>query len=146
VYGGPLGYGWIDTDDPGYADDGYSVDDQQDGFVQDSGPQAGNYVEQPESAYSEPMPEEPASVDDGTGQQASVPARQIAAPELYDSNAVTLVFKDGRPNETIHNYALTRTMLFVTDGRHREIPVADLDMVATAKANRAAGVQFQLPH
>lgn len=67
------------------------------------------------------------------------------APLLYDSDAVTLVFKDGRPPETIHNYALTRSTLYVTDGRRREIPVADLDLAATEKANREAGVSFELP-
>jgi hypothetical protein len=67
-------------------------------------------------------------------------------PLLYDSDAVTLVFKDGRPSEKIHNYALTRTTLYVTDAHHYEIPVADLDLAATEKANREAGVSFQLPH
>jgi hypothetical protein len=64
---------------------------------------------------------------------------------LYNSDAVTLVFKDGRAQEKIHNYALTRTTLYVTDGRRREIPIASLDLVETEKANRADGVRFQLP-
>ncbi|MBW4037325.1 MAG: hypothetical protein HIU91_00365 [Acidobacteria bacterium] len=61
------------------------------------------------------------------------------------SNAVTLVFKDGRPPETIHNYALTRTTLYVTDSKPREIAVDDLNLPATEKVNREAGVKFQLP-
>jgi hypothetical protein len=64
---------------------------------------------------------------------------------LYNNDAVTLVFKDGRAPEKIHNYALTRTMVYVTDGRSQEIPVAALDLAATEQANRAAGVDFQLP-
>jgi hypothetical protein len=70
---------------------------------------------------------------------------QPVAPRPIEPDEVTLVFKDGRPAQKIHNYALTRTTLYVTDGRHREIAVADLDLVATEKANREAGVNFQLP-
>jgi hypothetical protein len=58
---------------------------------------------------------------------------------------VTLVFKDGRPREQIHNYMLTRTTLYVQGKRLREIAVADLDLDATAKVNREAGVDFRLP-
>ncbi len=69
----------------------------------------------------------------------------VTAGSLYNDDPVTLVFKDGRAPEKIHNYALTRTTLYVTDGRRREIPVAALDLTATEQANRAAGVDFQLP-
>jgi hypothetical protein len=90
------------------------------------------YPQQPPAPYAEQTPVE----------TAQAPA---AAPSLFDTDAVTLVFKDGRPPEKIHNYALTRTMVYVTDGRHQEIPVAALDLAATEKANREAGVSFQLP-
>jgi hypothetical protein len=66
-----------------------------------------------------------------------------AAPE--DEEQVTLVFKDKRPSEHIHNYAMTRTTLYVQDKRHREIPLADLDLPATLKANHEAGVSFEVP-
>jgi hypothetical protein len=65
------------------------------------------------------------------------------APEAPD--AVTLIFKDGRPAQQVHNYALTRTTLYVIGSHHRDIPVADLDLAATEKANRQAGVAFELP-
>jgi hypothetical protein len=55
------------------------------------------------------------------------------------------VFKDGRPSEQIHNYALTRTDLFVLDQRHRDIPLDELDLAATAKVNHDAGVEFHIP-
>ncbi len=73
------------------------------------------------------------------------PVGRTAAAVQDDSSPVTLVFKDGRPRETIHNYALTRTTLYVADARHQEIPVAALDMAATERVNRAAGVSFELP-
>jgi hypothetical protein len=71
------------------------------------------------------------------------PLSPPAEPEPED--AVTLVFKDGRPREQIHNYMLTRTTLYVQGKRLREIAVADLDLDATAKVNREAGVDFRLP-
>jgi hypothetical protein len=76
----------------------------------------------------EPMPEPPGS-----------------QPALGSEGAVTLVFKDGRPPEQIHNYLLTRNTLYVQDQKHQEIPTDQLDLVATAKVNEDAGVDFRLP-
>ena len=59
--------------------------------------------------------------------------------------AVTLIFKDGRPPKQIHNYILTRDMLYVGDRYPSQIPVDQLDLEATAKVNRDAGVEFRLP-
>lgn len=70
-------------------------------------------------------------------------AQPSPAPE--SAEAVTLVFKDGRPSEQIHNYVLTRTTLYVRDQRPRDIPTDQLDLAATAKVNQAEGVDFQLP-
>jgi hypothetical protein len=64
---------------------------------------------------------------------------------LEAENAVTLVFKDGRPSEEIHNYMLTRTTLYVQDEHRREISVDEIDLTATQKANKDAGVEFRLP-
>jgi len=77
--------------------------------------------------------------------QPQTPSAVAAAPE--DEDAVTLIFKDGRPSQHIHNYAMTRSTLYVQDKgkRHREIPLADLDLPATVKANREAGVSFEVP-
>ena len=68
------------------------------------------------------------------------PSQAAAAEE-----AVTLVFKDGRPPEQVHNYVLTRTTLFVQDQNRRSIPVDQIDIAATEKTNRDAGVEFQVP-
>jgi hypothetical protein len=73
------------------------------------------------------------------------PTYQKAQPPPEPEAAVTLVFKDGRPIEQIHNYMLTRTTLYVQDERRREIPVDDLDLAATQKINKDDGVDFQLP-
>ena len=50
-----------------------------------------------------------------------------APPQPY---AVTLVFKDGRPSEQIHNYLLTRTTLYVQDQHRRDIALDQLDLSA----------------
>jgi hypothetical protein len=68
-----------------------------------------------------------------------------ASPALADEDAVTLIFKDGRPPEQIRNYAMTRTTLYVRDQHHRDIPLDQLDFEATQKVNHDAGVDFQLP-
>jgi hypothetical protein len=76
--------------------------------------------------------------------QAGYAAPQVPARDPAPEEAVTLVFKDGRPAEQIHNYMLTRTTLYVRDQHHREIALDQLDLAATKKANKDAGVDFQL--
>jgi hypothetical protein len=73
------------------------------------------------------------------------PAYRPVQPEPASEDAVTLIFKDGRASEQIHNYILTPTTLFVQDAHRHEIAVADLDLAATEKANHDAGVKFHLP-
>jgi hypothetical protein len=58
----------------------------------------------------------------------------------------TLIFRDGRPQLQVHNYALTASTLYALDGESRqEIPLSLLDVPATVAANRTAGVDFALP-
>jgi hypothetical protein len=91
-----------------------------------------------------------------------VPAVYIPSPPMNPSSAlnadrnqaedagdaVTLVYKDGR-SEQIHNYLLSRTMLSVwdrdRDRRYRNIPLEQLNLEATEKTNREAGIDFALP-
>ncbi|MGB9234713.1 MAG: hypothetical protein WCC04_09885 [Terriglobales bacterium] len=59
--------------------------------------------------------------------------------------ATVLVFKDGH-HANVVNYAIVGDALFdFADERTRKIPLADLDLAATAKANDAMGVEFKLP-
>ncbi|QMV20057.1 hypothetical protein GOB94_16270 [Granulicella sp. 5B5] len=77
---------------------------------------------------------------------AGVTASQSEPEQPEPEDAVTLVFKDGRPSQQVRNYMLTRTTLTIADGhRLREVPVADLDVAATEAANRKAGVAFAVP-
>lgn len=67
------------------------------------------------------------------------------SPPAGSEDAVTLIFKDGRPPEQIHNYLLTRNTLYVGDSNRRDIPTSQLDLMATVKVNHDAGVDFRLP-
>jgi hypothetical protein len=96
----------------------------------------------PESAYA--YPEAPPAYP------PRAPQPTPAAPQMHyvpgSADTVTLIFKDGRPPEQIKNYLATKKTLTIIDGnRHREIPIADLDVAATIQANRETGVGFQLP-
>jgi hypothetical protein len=124
-YGVPyLGAGWIA---PGYL--AYPDTPPYD----DSAPTA-NYAD----GYDNSPPDQT--------QPLSVPPEPLHAPQpLPNEEAVTLIFKDGRPPQQIRNYAMTRTMLYVRDEHHRDIPLDQLDFEATQKVNRDAGVDFQLP-
>jgi hypothetical protein len=65
---------------------------------------------------------------------------------VHAQPATVLIFKDGRPPEKVHNYALTGSTLYALDGDlRREIPLALLNVPATVETNRAAGVDFSLP-
>jgi hypothetical protein len=70
------------------------------------------------------------------------------APEKDTREPVTLIYKDGRA-EKILNYLLSPTLLCILDGnrdsRFRDIPVEELDLEATQKANLAVGIDFSLP-
>jgi hypothetical protein len=78
-------------------------------------------------------------------QSGSAAATVVPVAPAADEDTVTLVFKDGRPPEHIHNYAMTRTTLYVQDEHHQEIPMNELDLPATEKANREVGVSFEVP-
>jgi hypothetical protein len=77
------------------------------------------------------------------------PATQSrVAPEKDNRPPVTLVYKDGRA-EKVLNYLLSPTLLCILDGnrdsRYRDVPVEELDLEATEKANQAVGIDFALP-
>lgn len=66
-----------------------------------------------------------------------------AAPQSQET--VTLIFKDGRAPQKIHNYMLTANTLTVLDQHYQQIPLDQIDVDATAAANRSAGIRFQVP-
>ena len=72
------------------------------------------------------------------------PVSEAEVPVTAQPSTV-LVFKDGHRSDVL-NYAVVGDTLFVfaTD-RTRKIPLADLDLPATRKANDDRGVDFQIP-
>jgi hypothetical protein len=128
-YGGPDCYGddYVGGDQPMiYGDDGGDFGGDNGGDLQPGYPPA------PPPDYVPP---------------AYVPPAQAPRSPQRPENqvATTIVFKDGRPSEQIHNYALTGSTLYVLDQQHSDIPVDQIDLAATEKANRAAGIEFQVP-
>jgi hypothetical protein len=56
-----------------------------------------------------------------------------------------LIFRDKRTEE-IQNYAIVGQTLWVLNAeRARKIPLADLDIAATQKANEDRGIEFEIP-
>lgn len=133
-YGSPVGYGGLP----------YAGQDDGGGGPQ-PGPQESNNVDQPPADYA-PEPPGPQVADNAP--PVFRPAYQgegVDAP-VNPQPATRLIFKDGRPPVEVHNYALTANTLYANDGDSRqEIPLSALDVQATVEANRAAGVDFELP-
>jgi len=139
-YVSPYGFGYA----PGYGALGWINPYPLDYTEADSGSSsADNSAAAPSQADTgeyEPQPEEEALPPYPS------PAPAFSAPPALESReAVTIVFKDGRPAERIRNYILTRSTLIIGDGPRREIPTDQLDLAATSKANQEAGIDFSLP-
>ncbi len=119
-----------DNPDTSYSND-QSASNAPQGQVED------NSDYEPESAPYEPQ------------QQAQdVPPPPPGPVEPLPQAPVTLVFKDGHSLQ-VRNYAVTKTTLYVLDdaasGRRPEISLDQIDVSATERANRAAGVDFDVP-
>jgi hypothetical protein len=114
-----------------------------------SGQRAANeYVEErPRAAVPRP-PAPAAAARNSEGPPASAAAR-VADPPVPESvvplQPTVLIFKDGHKQE-ISNYAIVGANLYdLTPGRRQRVPIADLDLVATQKANDDEGNDFKLP-
>ena len=134
-YGVSGSIGWVSPYVLGYPDSMDNGESQGSGDNAAAGPDAQSGDQgQPEALP--PWPSSPPAQSSAMPEQAPAPANE---------EAVTLVFKDGRPPEQIHNYLLTAKILYVQDQQRRDIPLDQLDLIATAKVNHDSGVEFQLP-
>ena len=104
--------------------------------------------EQYRQPYYDVQPEQ-----DNTGRAAYQP--EYAPPAISASPAVavrepavTIIYKDGH-SEQVRNFVLTRSTLVEMDsassGYSMQIPLELIDLPATERANRAAGVDFRVP-
>jgi hypothetical protein len=94
----------------------------------------------------------------GSGEDSYVaPVADLSASERQDQDEdrdsapsdppvpTTLVFKDGH-KLSVDNYAIIgQTLLDLTPGHTRRVPLADLDLAATQRENDDRGIVFQVP-
>jgi hypothetical protein len=137
-YAGYYGYPYYGWD---YGDDSYSSDSYQNYPVNDySGAYAQNDRQQ-------------AAIDRLEGEvdrlRQEREARQAQSSSTSASKTVVppteLVFRD-KHTEEVQNYAIVgQTFWILNAEKARKIPIAQLDIPATQKANEDRGVDFQLP-
>jgi hypothetical protein len=163
-FNGPIFTGYVDPwlfgpDDYDYDNSGYAANDGYGGYAgygNDVPAPYANYGQQPDDSGNPYPPEyrqQPYPSDDDN--QQPPPQRPSSGRPAYNGQGalstpmlqqtVTVIYKDGRPTEQIHNYLLTSTTLTVLDARYRQIPLEDVNVAATVAANRAAGVEFRVP-
>jgi hypothetical protein len=136
-YGGYYGYpyyGW------GYGDDSYSSDSAQ------------NYPAYDYSSAYADSDRQQAAIDrlenevDRLRQERE--ARESNASQSLSKTEIQpteLVFRD-KHTEEVQNYAIVgQTFWILNNDKARKIPIAQLDIPATQKANEDRGVDFQLP-
>jgi hypothetical protein len=124
-----------------YQDYGEPPPDPQ-GYA-DGGPAGYSGDEQPGYGDQQPAYEDQPAMPQPRARRPYTPAGDSAP--ATPQQPVTVIFKDGRPPEQIHNYLLTPSTLTVLDGHTQQIPVDQIDMAATTAANRNEGIDFQLP-
>ena len=144
-YPGLVGYPYPYVIDPGLYDWGDSVDaaygsERAGAGYADANPNAG-YDAGPEPMQGPNYPEAPVA-------DARMPRPAYAgltvAPE--PEQAITVIFKNGRTPETMQNYMLnSRALTDLDQRRYEQIPLDQIDIAATEQANRARGLQFQVP-
>jgi hypothetical protein len=139
--GWPYAYGYPYYGYPGYyGNDSYSADSYQ------------SYPPYDYSAAYVDRDREQAEIDRLENEvdrlrEEREPRESQASPahSKADAQPTQLVFRDRRTEE-VRNYAIVgQTFWIFSEQRARKIPLADLDIPATKKANDDRGVEFQLP-
>jgi hypothetical protein len=147
-YPGWLGYPYPYVIDPGFYDwgdsgdtgSGYEQGGANPGYA-DTVPYAGDGVESEtpqENGYTQAQPMNAPPRVNYAGSTASTPQAE---------EALTVVFNNGRAPATIRNYMMNAKALTDLDQQHYEqIPLDQIDIAATERANRARGLDFQVPN
>jgi hypothetical protein len=135
LYGYPWGYSGF-YDPSWWGDSGYSYDQDR-----------AREIDQANQMNAQSLDEQRMRRDDRDQDRYSrrdAQPREEAKAETPEP-ATMLVFRDQRKQE-VQNYAIVGQTLFSFSGpRTQKIPIADLDLTATAKANDARGVDFKVP-
>jgi hypothetical protein len=134
------GYPYYDYGYPWYGDDSYSADSYQNYPPPDY---SGAYIENDrQQAAIDRLENE---VDRLRQEREARESQSSQARSKSDSQPTELVFRD-KHTEEIQNYAIVGQTLWVLNAqRARKIPLTELDIPATKKANDDRGVEFQLP-
>jgi hypothetical protein len=89
--------------------------------------------------------DEAESDQDAYASRSSSRASEVASQPSEPAPATVLVFRDRRQQE-VQNYAIVgQTLWAFSAGRTQKIPLANLDVAATEKANDERGVPFRVP-
>ena len=94
---------------------------------------ARSYRDAPDDMQADVAPPPP------TVPEQTSPAREAKPPE-----PMVLIFRDGHRQE-VTNYAIMGQTVYVLDDRTQKIPLANLDVPATVKANDDRGMEFTIP-
>jgi hypothetical protein len=126
--------GWWYGDPGWYDDNSYPAPNYS---SSDSSAETGR-IEQEQQAEIDRLREEVAGLRD-----ARRPAQ--ASPSEAESEPTELIFRD-KHTEEVKNYAIMGQSLWVLgSGSSKKIPLSQLDLVATKKANEDNGVDFRIP-
>ena len=137
VFPGWFGYGYPYEINPGFLDWGNSDDS-----TNEQGSVAPSYSD----PYLEPDYASPEGYPGPIEAEGNSSVEQPAMPE-ESRVPLTVIFKGGRAAESIENYIMTATVLTDFDSHHYErIPLDKIDLAATQQANRANGIDFQIPN
>lgn len=137
IYPTWLGYPYLI--DPGFYDWGDS-----DSAADDEGGEA----PYPDYGYGAPEDAQegyPGDLPPWNSQWQQPPVGEGSA-SLAPEQPLTVIFKSGRAPVKMQNYMMTTKVLTDLDSQHYEqIPLDEIDVAATQRANSAAGVGFQVP-
>lgn len=134
-YGGIDPYWWWDSDSSSDPD----PSPQYDNGLANQMNEQGIYPRQ--GVYPRPMPDR--GDPDVYARSAPPPPRQ--EPRTSALTDTVLVFRDQRKQE-VQNYAIVgQTLWIFSPERTQKVPLSDVDIEATQKANDARGVDFRLP-
>lgn len=138
-WGYPLGYGVgygypIFSGDPGWSGDPMQSNPPYDSSYDQDRQRQQNQIDR--------LSEEVARLQQE--RQASGPSSQ-SQPKASIRGETVLIFRD-KHSEEVQNYAiLGKTFWIFNEERARKIPIAELDVPATIKANQDRGIDFSLP-
>jgi hypothetical protein len=128
-------WGWWDNDDYNYDQDYYNNLAAAQQMNEESLEEQQMREEEAENNYPPRVPR----------QQAQPPAQPQSEKEAQPVLPPTvLVFRDQHKQE-VENYAIVGQTLWAFSPQHQKIPLSQLDLPATQKANEDRGVEFRVP-